>query len=126
MRRRIPIPRFTPSPLPVKSSFDKSVNDLRDKRLLTFNSEKLTSLELTTKKSDLTFGKNNQGDWQIVKPGPYRADSFQVEELVRKLGDARMDLTGAAADEKKDASPIRGRTACGHCKSHGRRRHAIA
>ena len=88
----------------VKSSFDKSVNDLRDKRLLTFNSEKLTSLELTTKKSDLTFGKNNQGDWQIVKPGPYRADSFQVEELVRKLGDARMDLTGAAADEKKDAA----------------------
>lgn len=88
----------------VKSSFDKSVNDLRDKRLLTFNSGKLTSLELTTKKSDLTFGKNNQGDWQIVKPGPYRADSFQVEELVRKLGDARMDLTGAAADEKKDAA----------------------
>jgi hypothetical protein len=88
----------------VKSSFDKSVNDLRDKRLLTFNSEKLTSIELTTKKGDLTFGKNNQGDWQIVKPGPYRADSFQVEELVRKLGDARMDLTGAAADEKKDAA----------------------
>ena len=88
----------------VKSSFDKSVNDLRDKRLLTFNSGKLTSIELATKKGGLTFGKNNQGDWQIVKPGPYRADSFQVEELVRKLGDARMDLTGAAADENKDAS----------------------
>lgn len=88
----------------VKSSFDKSVNDLRDKRLLTFNSEKLTSIELTTPKGSLTFGKNNHGDWQIVKPGPYRADSFPVEELVRKLGEARMDLTGAAADEKADAS----------------------
>jgi hypothetical protein len=83
-----------------KTSLDKSVNDLRDKRLLTFNTNKLTSLELNSPKGDVAFGKNNQGDWQITKPHPERADSFQVEELLRKLGDAKMDLSASAADQK--------------------------
>lgn len=86
-----------------KTSFDKSVNDLRDKRLLTFNTDKLTSVELDSKKGPVSFAKNNQGDWQIVKPSAWRADSFQVEELVRKLHDARMDLSGSADDQKKAA-----------------------
>ena len=85
----------------VKSSFDKSLNDLRDKRLLTFDTNKLTRVELTSTKGDLEFGKNNQGDWQILKPEPYRADSFQVEELVRKLSDAKMDLSSNPGDQKK-------------------------
>lgn len=85
----------------VKSSFDKSLNDLRDKRLLTFDANKLTSVELVSGKNSVEFGKNNQNDWVILKPKPYRADSFQVEDLVRKLGDAKMDLTGTADDQKK-------------------------
>jgi hypothetical protein len=88
----------------VKSSLDKSVNDLRDKRLLTFDSNKLSRIELISGKSDTEFGKNAQGDWQIIKPQPYRADSFQVEELVRKLGDAKMDLSGSPDDAKKAAA----------------------
>lgn len=87
-----------------KSTFDKTVNDLRDKRLLTFNSDKLTGVELDSKKGPVSFAKNNQGDWQITKPAPYRADSFQVEELVRKLQDAKMDLSGTADDQKKAAA----------------------
>ena len=87
-----------------KTSFDKSVTDLRDKRLLTFNSDKLTSLEVGGKKGDFTFAKNNQGDWQIVKPAPYRADTFQVEDLLRKLQDARMDLSGQDKDQKKNTT----------------------
>ena len=84
-----------------KSSFDKSLNDLRDKRLLTFDSNNLTGIELVSSKSDVGFGKNNQNEWQIVKPQPYRADNFQVEELLRKLTDAKMDLSGTADDTKK-------------------------
>ncbi len=84
-----------------KTSLDKSVNDLRDKRLLTFDSNQLTSIELASGKSDVEFGKNNQNEWQIVKPQPYRADSFQVEELLRKLTDAKMDLSASAEDAKK-------------------------
>ncbi len=85
----------------VKTSFDKSVNDLRDKRLLTFNSNNLSRIELASGKSDIEFGKNNANDWQIIKPQPYRADSFQVEELLRKLTDAKMDLSASADDTKK-------------------------
>ncbi|MCU1291660.1 MAG: hypothetical protein JWP08_510 [Bryobacterales bacterium] len=86
-----------------KTSVDKSVNDLRDKRLLTFDTNKLTSVEVGSSKGDVVLGKNNQGDWQIVKPHPDRADSFQVEELLRKLGDAKMDLSASADDQKKTA-----------------------
>ena len=84
-----------------KSSFDKSLNDVRDKRLLTFDSNNLTGIELVSSKSDIVFGKNNQNEWQVVKPQPYRADNFQVEELLRKLTDAKMDLSGSADDIKK-------------------------
>jgi hypothetical protein len=84
----------------LKSSFSKDVNDLRDKRLLTFDSKAVSRVELISAKSDIEFGKVNESDWQIVKPGPYRADSFQVEELMRKLADAKMDLSGKTEDAK--------------------------
>jgi hypothetical protein len=84
-----------------RGSVDKSVNDLRDKRLLTFDQGSLARVELVSKTQDVEFGKNNQGDWQILKPGPYRADGLQVEELIRKLKDAKMDLSGTEDDRKK-------------------------
>ncbi|MBV9407044.1 MAG: DUF4340 domain-containing protein [Acidobacteriaceae bacterium] len=87
-----------------KSTLDKSVNDLRDKRLLTFNSNQLTRIDVASAKSNVEFGKNNQNEWQILKPEPYRADSFEVEELLRKLTDAKMDLSGSADDVKKAAA----------------------
>jgi hypothetical protein len=86
-----------------KTSLDKSVNDLRDKRLLTLDFDKLSQLELVTKKQDIQFGRNKQ-EWQIVKPKPARADNFQVEEIVRKLRDAKMDTSSADADAKKAAA----------------------
>ncbi len=85
----------------VKTSFDKTANDLRDKRLLTFDQNHLARVNLASGKSDIEFGKNNANEWQILKPQPYRADSFQVEELIRKLTDAKMDLTGNASDAAK-------------------------
>jgi hypothetical protein len=83
-----------------KSSIDKSANDLRDKRLLTVDFDKLSQVELVTKKQDIEFGRNKQ-EWQIVKPKPFRADNFQVEEIVRKLRDAKMDAASSDADAKK-------------------------
>jgi hypothetical protein len=83
-----------------KTSIDKTANDLRDKRLLTVDFDKLSQIELATKKQDIEFGRNKQ-EWQIIKPKPLRADNFQVEEIVRKLRDAKMDATSTNADEKK-------------------------
>jgi hypothetical protein len=86
-----------------KGNIDKSVNDLRDKRLLTVDADKISKIELIAKKQDIEFGRNKDG-WQIVKPKPLRADGPQVEELVRSLTEARMDLSGTEQDPKKAAS----------------------
>src|SRR6266852_4466277 len=86
-----------------KSSIDKTASDLRDKRLLTVDFDKLSQIELATKKQDIEFGRNKQ-EWQIVKPKPLRADNFQVEEIVRKLREAKMDVSTADADAKKAAA----------------------
>jgi hypothetical protein len=94
----------------LKSSLDKNWQDLRDKRLLTFDSDKLTRVELAAKKSDVEFGKNNQNEWTILRPKPLRADGGQVEELIRKLKDAKMDTSASEEDAKKAAAAFAGGT----------------
>jgi ribosomal protein L12E/L44/L45/RPP1/RPP2 len=88
----------------VKTSLDKGVNDLRDKRLLAFDSDKLTRVELAAKGQPVEFSKNGQNEWQILKPAPYRADSAQVDTLIGKLKDAKMDTSVSADDAKKAAA----------------------
>jgi hypothetical protein len=87
-----------------KTTFDKESKDLRDKRLLTFDQEKATRVELNAKKESIEFGRINQTDWQILKPKPLRADGFAVEELVRKLKEANMDTSLSPEDAKKAAA----------------------
>ena len=86
-----------------KNAFVKSANDLRDKRLLTFDSDKVSSIELTAKKQTIVLGRSKD-EWQIVKPKPFRADRSQVEELLRTLRDAKMDLSGSEDDKKAPAA----------------------
>jgi hypothetical protein len=95
-------PRIFTIPSYDKTSIDKSANDLRDKRLLTVNSDKISEVDLITKKQEITFGRNKD-EWQIVKPKPLRADESQVDSLVRALTDAKMELS-ATDDQKKTAS----------------------
>src|ERR1700722_12466961 len=81
----------------VKTSLEKTSNDLRDKRLLTFDQDKLTRIDLQRANGEpIEFGKNNQNAWQILKPKPLRADGSQVEDLIRKLKDAKMDASVSA------------------------------
>ena len=88
----------------VKTSLDKNLNDLRDKRLLAFDSDKLTRVELAAKGQPVEFSKNGQNEWEILKPRPLRADSAQVDTLIGKLKDAKMDATVSADDAKKAAA----------------------
>jgi hypothetical protein len=83
-----------------KSSLDKTWKDLQDKRLLTFDESKLTRVELAAKGQKAEFGKNAQNEWQITLPRPMRADNWAVEEVVRKLKDAKID-TSVSDDEAK-------------------------
>ena len=90
------IPKFD------KTSIDKTANDLRDKRLLTLNPDKISQVDLAAKKQEMAFGRNKD-EWQIVKPKPLRADSSQVDDLVHALTDAKMEL-GASDDLTKNGS----------------------
>jgi hypothetical protein len=83
-----------------KSSLDKSWKELQDKRLLTFDEGKLTRVELAGKGQPVEFGKNGQNEWQITKPKPMRADNLAVEEVVRKLKDAKMDASVSDEEAK--------------------------
>jgi hypothetical protein len=98
-----------------KTSLDKSAKDLRDKRLLVFEQDKLSRVELSAKKVDMEFGRNKE-QWQIVKPKPLRADDSKVEELIRKLGDAKMDLSASEQDQKKAAAGFSSGTAVATAK----------
>lgn len=88
-----------------KSSIDKSLNDLRDKRLLPVNADKISRVEILRQGQDIEFGRNKD-DWQILKPKPLRADGTQVGDLVRELTDAKMDLSGSAIAEFAKATPV--------------------
>jgi hypothetical protein len=86
-----------------KNNIDKSVNDLRDKRLITANQDKISKVELLAKKQDIEFGRNKD-EWQIVKPKPLRADGTRVDDLVRNLADAKMELSPSEDARKIAAS----------------------
>jgi len=86
-----------------KTNIDKSLNELRDKRLLTATAEKVSRLELISNNRDIEFGRNKD-EWQIFKPKPLRADGAQVGELVGKLADARIDLSGSNKNQEDAAS----------------------
>ncbi|HSW48877.1 MAG TPA: DUF4340 domain-containing protein [Bryobacteraceae bacterium] len=96
-----------------KTSIEKTPRDLRDKRLLSFDSDKLSRVELTARGQTIEFGKNAQSEWQIIRPRPLRADGGQVEDLIRKLTDARMDSSATEADDKKAAAAFGGASLAG-------------
>ena len=77
-----------------KQMFDKTWRDLRDKRLLSFDTEKLTSVEL----GSIVFGKNG-ANWTILKPKPLRADPVAADQLVRALAEARLDVLNDTEEE---------------------------
>lgn len=89
-----------------KTSFDKTLSDLRDRRMLNIDKDKVRTVSLTAKGPTVEFGRASN-EWQIVKPRQLRADSLGVDDLIRKLSEVRMDLTG---DQKDVAAGFAGGT----------------
>ncbi len=87
----------------IKTSFDKSLKDLRDKHLLPMDFEKVSSVELTGPKVHLAFGSES-GQWVAQNPKNMRADTSKFEGVFEKLKSATMDPTTPDADAKKAAS----------------------
>jgi Domain of unknown function (DUF4340) len=90
-----------------KSSLAKTLNDLRDKSLVTLSADKVSRVELLRKGEDLEFDRTKDG-WQILKPSSSPADSSAVNALVSTLTNARMDLstTSDAAAAFARATPL--------------------
>jgi len=90
-----------------KAALDKNANDLRDKRLLTADFDKVSQIELVNQngstRQDFTLARNKNA-WQILKPKSFRADEEKVEDLMRTLRDTKMDVSSAVDDGKVTAA----------------------
>ncbi len=85
-----------------QSSLKKTLNDLRDKRLLPVNSDKINRLELIKGNQAIVFGRVKNG-WQILKPQPLRTDDSAVDSLINQLAEAKMDLSGPSSSDVEKA-----------------------
>lgn len=80
-----------------KTTFDKTLQDLRDKHLLSIAQDKLNVLVVTARNQSTELTKPNDGDWKITKPRAMRADGIQVSQLVDKINSASMTGDAEAA-----------------------------
>ncbi len=91
-----------------KTSFEKSVFDLRDKRLLRLDEDSISTIVVKAGGRVLEFARSD-GDWAIVKPMELRADDFTVGDLVRALRTAEMTAVleeGEGGADYSFASPL--------------------
>lgn len=72
-----------------KTSFEKSIFDLRDKRLVRIDEDSISQVTVEAGGRTLGFEREND-DWTIVKPMQLRADDFTVGDLVRAVRTAEM------------------------------------
>ena len=101
-------PRLFTAASYLKTSLNKSLTDLRDKRLLPVDAASVSSIDLTRKNQTIGFARVQNG-WQIEKPKPYRTDNFQVDDLLQQLTSAKWDPSAPAADAAKNfahATPV--------------------
>lgn len=92
----------------IKTSLNKSLGDLRDKRLLPIEASTVSSIDLTRKDQDIDFARIQNG-WQIEKPQSYRADNYSVDDMLSQLTTAKWDPSVSADDAARDfghATPV--------------------
>jgi hypothetical protein len=90
-------------PKNTKANLDKSLTDLRDKRLMPVDFDKLTSVEINGGKLHLTFASED-GQWTVRSPANLRGDTSKMEAIIEKLRTVTMDPSAPEADAKKAAS----------------------
>jgi hypothetical protein len=75
----------------VRSNLDKTADDLRDKRLLRVDVDRVSKVTFTNqaeaKGKTLEFARSG-AEWQFVQPHTMRAETYAVEDLVRTAASA--------------------------------------
>jgi hypothetical protein len=90
-------------PKNTKTNLDKGLKDLRDKRLMPVDFDKLTGMEINGSKLHLKFASVD-GKWTVQSPAGLRGDTSKMETIIEKLRTATMDPSAPDTDVKKAAS----------------------
>jgi len=93
-------PRVVILPSYLKSSFEKKLFDLRDRRVVTLDADQLLRIEVEAKGKRWTLVKNPEGMWNLRLPLPVRVDRFTASSLVDRLRNALMQ--SIVAEGKKN------------------------
>ncbi len=96
-------PKVYSVPKNTKTSFDKGLKDLRDKRLLPVDYDKISSVEVSGPKLHVTFGSQD-GKWTVRNPSNMRGDTSKLENVIEKLRTATMDPSTPETEKKQAAS----------------------
>ncbi|HEX7087217.1 MAG TPA: DUF4340 domain-containing protein [Vicinamibacterales bacterium] len=73
----------------IESSFDHGTFDLRDKRILTFDRDKVDRIEVRHGGSTIVLTKQD-GEWRLAEPIQVRADYSAAEGLLSRLASLQM------------------------------------
>lgn len=71
------------------NTFNRTTFDLRDKKVLSFDREKVDSVELTQGGATVQLARSGT-DWKIARPAPARGDFGTIEGLVTRLATGQM------------------------------------
>ncbi len=85
-----------------KTSLEKKLFDMRDKRTVTLDADKIQRIDMEAKGKKWTLEKNPEGVWDLVLPPAVRADRFTVDGLVSQL--RALSMQSIAEEDKKGAS----------------------
>ncbi len=96
-------PRVVVLPSYLKSSLEKTLFDMRDKRAVTLDVDQLRRIEVESKGKHWTVEKNPEGVWDLVLPPPVRADPGTVDGLISQLRNATMQKIVAEDKQKAGA-----------------------
>jgi hypothetical protein len=87
-----------------KTNLDKGLKDLRDKRLMPVDFDKLSgTVDVSGAKLHLSFNSED-GNWTVRSPANLRGDASKLETIVEKLRTSTMDPSTADAEMKKATS----------------------
>jgi hypothetical protein len=103
-------------PKNTKSNLDKNLNDLRDKRLMPVDFDKLTSVDISGGKLHMSFASVD-GKWTVRSPANLRGDTSMMETIIEKLRTATMDPSAPEADTKKAAAQFAAGTPIANIKA---------
>ena len=82
-------------------TFNRTAFDLRDKKILVFDREKTSALEVVSKDGPVTLALVNTR-WQLTKPVAARADASTVDGAIGSIQTAQMKSFVAADVSEKD------------------------